>query len=199
MTYLRATEYFPKLANLIEGVGITDEKGFEITLDDGMHRAVELVAALKPSGGKAMLIGNGGSAAIVSHMQNDLCKAVGTRAIVFNEPSLLTAFANDHGYPCVFEKSVELWADEGDLLIAVSSSGASASITRGVRAALAGGCRVITLSGFQPDNELRLLGHLNFFIASCVYGFVELAHGALAHCLTDAAAELSKRTMVDVQ
>ena len=134
-----------------------------------------------------MLIGNGGSAAIASHMQNDLCKAVGVRAMVFNEPSLLTALSNDHGYGCVFERPTELWADNGDLLLAISSSGQSENILRAVRASVAQGCQVITFSGFGADNPLRRMGHLNFYVPSQVYGYVELVHSTLAHFLTDCA------------
>lgn len=134
-----------------------------------------------------MLVGNGGSAAIVSHMQNDLCKAVGVRAMVFNEPPLLTALSNDHGYGCVFERPVDLWAESGDLLLAISSSGQSENILRAARSAKARGCQILTLSGFLADNPLRGMGHLNFYAPSQVYGYVELVHSVLAHFLTDCA------------
>lgn len=134
-----------------------------------------------------MLIGNGGSAAITSHMRNDLCKAIGIRAMVLNDPPLLTALSNDHGYTCAFERSVELWANSGDLLLAISSSGQSESILRAGQAAVAQGCQIITLSGFQADNPLRYMAHLNYYAPSQVYGYVELAHSVLAHLMTDRA------------
>ena len=142
-----------------------------------------------------MIIGNGGSAAIASHMHNDLCKAVGIRAIIFNEPSLLTALSNDHGYGCVFERPIELWADSGDLLLAISSSGQSENILRAVRASLAPGCQVITLSGFKSDNPLRGMGHLNFYVPAQDYGLVELVHSGLTHFLTDRS--MTSQTEVD--
>jgi D-sedoheptulose 7-phosphate isomerase len=132
-----------------------------------------------------MLIGNGGSAAIVSHVQNDLCKQAGIRALVFTEPPLLTALGNDCGYDSVFELPVELWASSGDLLIAVSSSGRSENILRAVHAATLQGCQIVTLSGFQADNPLRCMGDVNFYVPAHTYGFVESAHMALAHCLID--------------
>jgi len=137
---------------------------------------------------KVMLIGNGGSAAIVSHMHNDLCMSVGVRAVVFHELPLLTALTNDHGYECVFARPLELWADPGDVLFAFSSGGRSTNILGAVRAALARDCQVITLSGFKPDNPLRGMGLLNFYVPSQSYGYVETAHSALAHFLTDSAA-----------
>jgi len=132
-------------------------------------------------------MGDGDSAAIASHMQNDLCNAVGVRAMVFSEAPLLTAPANDHGYGCVFEQPVDLWADAGDLVVAISSSGPSKNVLRAVRASVARECQVITLSGFSADNPLPRMSHLNFYVPSQVYDYVEAAHSVLAHFLTDGA------------
>ena len=141
---------------------------------------------------KVMLTGNGGSAAIASHMHNDLCKAVGVRALVFSEQPLMTALANDHGYECVFERPVQLWAEPGDLLITVSSSGKSQNILRAVKASSDMRCQIVTLSGFRPDNPLRQMGDINFYVGSDIYGYVETAHAALAHFITDRAASIMK-------
>ena len=136
---------------------------------------------------KIMLVGNGGSAAIVSHVQNDLCKAVGIRALVFTEQPLLTALANDNGYGSVYEFPVEQWAEAGDLLWAVSSSGNSENILRAALAASDRGCSIMTFTGFSTDNQLRQTGDLNFYVASDVYGYVETAHAGLSHMITDRA------------
>ncbi|MBI4169128.1 MAG: SIS domain-containing protein [Acidobacteria bacterium] len=164
-----------------------DGQGTLLPLDEGAKRAVDLILAVRAASGKVMLIGNGGSAAIASHMQNDLCKAADVRALVFNEPTLLTALSNDDGYGSVFERPVELWATPGDLLLAISSSGRSENILRAVRKAAAAGCEVITLSGFGADNALRGMGTINFYVPSRVYGYVEVIHSALAHFLADCA------------
>ncbi len=182
-----ATAYFHKLSELLLGLQVTDGQGVALSLDQGAGKAAEMILSVGAASGKVMLIGNGGSAAIASHMQNDLCKGVGVRALVFYGTPLLTALSNDHGYGCVFERPLELWADSGDLLIAISSSGRSENILRAVRAAVARGCQIITLSGFRADNPLRRLGHLNFYISSQVYGYVEAAHSVLSHFLTDCA------------
>jgi len=179
--------YFHTLSELLLNLQVTNQQGAVLSLDEGTTRAVDMILSVRSALGKVMLIGNGGSAAIASHMQNDLCRGAGVRAIVFNEPPLLTALSNDHGYGCVFERPVELWADSGDLLLAISSSGQSENILRAVRATLARGCQVITLSGFSADNPLRRMGPLNFYVPSQVYGYVELVHSALAHFLTDCA------------
>lgn len=186
----RATSYFKHLGDLLLRVQVTEEHGAELSLDKGTSKAAEIVLSVKANSGKVMVIGNGGSAAIASHLQNDLCKTVGVRAIAFSQVSLLTALANDHGYECVFERPVELWADADDLLVAISSSGQSENILRAARAALARGCRVITLSGFSADNPLRRLGDLNFYVPSPEYGHVESTHSVITHFLTDYATTL---------
>lgn len=180
--------YFKNLAGAIDKTLVT-QKEKSAPLSDGFQKAISMIL---PNGQseekrKLMVIGNGGSAAIASHMQNDLCKAVGLRAIVFNESPLLTAYSNDHGYEVAFERLVELWAEPEDLLIAISSSGKSENILRAVRMALSKGCLVITFSGFQPDNPLRKMGDINFYVPAQTYGFVEIAHMALGHYLTDCA------------
>ena len=168
--------YLHKLTELLSNTQVTDDRGTILSLDDGTRKAVELILKVKSTSKKAMLIGNGGSAAISSHMQNDLCKAVGMRAVVFNEPPLLTALTNDNTYERAFEQLVELWADTGDLLLAISSSGQSENILRAVKASETKACRIITFSGFKTDNQLRSMGHLNFYVPSQIYGYVEVAH-----------------------
>ncbi len=185
--------YLHSLSELLLSVQVTDRKGTTLSLEEGTARAVDMLVGVGAAR-KVMLIGNGGSAAIVSHMQNDLCKAVRVRAMVFNEPPLLTALSNDHGYACVFERPIELWTDPGDVLLAVSSSGRSENILRGVRAAAGRGCQIITLSGFGADNPLRRMGEVNCYVPSEAYGFVEVAHAALTHCLIDRAVIAQRET-----
>jgi D-sedoheptulose 7-phosphate isomerase len=180
-----ATGYLHELAAMFGRLEITGRDATPQPVDDAIGRVVETILAAKAGGSKILLIGNGGSAAIVSHMQNDLCKAVGVRAMVFHESPLLMALSNDHGYETVFERQIGLWAEAGDVLIAISSSGESPNILRGVGTAASRGCRVITLSGFTPTNRLRQLGDINVYVPAATYGYVELTHQVLVHCITD--------------
>lgn len=178
--------YCDELSQAVQSTLVTDGNGTALSLDDGASRAVEMFMSLAAStSGKVMLIGNGGSAAIVSHIQNDLCKAVGLRAMVFNEPPLLTALSNDDGYETAFEQCVRLWASPADLLFCVSSSGNSENLLRAMRTAASRGTKSITMSGFKPNNSLRQMGDLNFYVPAQAYGFVEVSHQALGHFLTD--------------
>ncbi len=183
-----ARSYFEHVGRLLTAMTATDAAAQEIPLDDATASVAESFLAAKQSGQKIVLIGNGGSASIAGHMEMDLCNRVGVRAHVFNDPPVLTALANDHGYATAFERMIRLWAAPGDCLVAISSSGQSENILRGVAAGRERGCRVVTFSGFRPDNPLRRLGDLNFFVASTEYGEVEVAHHALGHFLTDLAA-----------
>jgi D-sedoheptulose 7-phosphate isomerase len=185
-----ATSFLQALAELTLGTRVTDRSGATISLDEGANRAVRLILATSANSRKVMAIGNGGSAAIASHMQNDVCKAVGVRSLVFTEQPLLTALANDDGYETVFERPVKLWAEPGDVLVAISSSGRSQNILRAVRAAIERRCEVVTFSGFDEDNPLRSMGAVNFHVASTVYGLVENAHGAISHFITDRAMQI---------
>ena len=185
-----ASTYLRRLCELILRIDVVDAEGVEYELDAGAALAVKMILSVRSRGDKVMIIGNGGSEAIAGHLQTDLCNAVGVRAITFNAPGMLTALSNDHGYGCVFERPIQLWANPGDLLLAISSSGQSENILRAVEAARKRGCGVITLSGFQADNPLRRAGDVNVYVPSETYGFVEVAHTAFAHFLADRAMVL---------
>ena len=111
----------------------------------------------------------------------DYWKNGGLTALAFNDASLLTCISNDFGYERVFAEPIAGFAQEGDLLVAISGSGRSASILNGVEAARKATCRVITLSGFSGSNPLRVMGDLNFHVSSDSYGVVEITHLSLLH------------------
>lgn len=183
---LKASQYLKKLSEIALQTQVYQRNSESVlSLDEGAQKAIDAIVDAKSNAAKVMIIGNGGSAAIASHMQNDLCDSSGVKAIVFNEAPFLTAISNDHGYETFFENATQLWAQEGDVLVAISSSGRSKSILRAVDVCLNKGVKVITFSGFKPDNPLRQLGHLNFFVDSTEYGMVESAHALLGHFVTD--------------
>jgi len=149
------------------------------------NEMVSLLSEIKENGNKLMWIGNGGSAAIASHGAIDYWRTGEIKSVCFNDGSLLSCIGNDFGYAAVFQKSIEMFAEPGDLLVAISSSGQSENIINGVKAARNKGCKVISLSGFLQENPLRMLGDFNFYVPSSHYGHVELAHGILCHSFLD--------------
>lgn len=181
--------YFDELAAVFHGTEVTDGGSRRLSLSEGIEEAMQMITACAGAGRKVIFIGNGGSAAIASHQAVDYWKNGEMRAIAFNDSSLLTCIGNDYGYPHVFEKPIEMFADADDVLIAISSSGQSENIVRGCNAALAKGCDLITMSGFKPDNPLRAMGSVNFYAPSSSYGHVEITHLALCHCIVDMVIE----------
>jgi D-sedoheptulose 7-phosphate isomerase len=179
------SDYCRQLCHLITGIESTDAEGSLLNFDVAVNSVVDRIRAAQRDGNKIMVIGNGGSASIASHMQNDLCKSGGVRAQVFYDVPLYSAIANDHSVAAVFEHPVRLFSEANDVLCAISSSGKSENILRAVSAARAHGCTVITLSGFAADNPLRKMGDTNFYVAAQHYGMVELTHQVLVHCFTD--------------
>jgi len=184
-----SSHYFLKLNEVLQNTKVTDKESVGSSLNEGMQSAIGLILRVLHENQKVMIIGNGGSAAIASHVHNDLSKSVGVRALTFFEPPLLTALSNDLDYKLAFETQVNLWVEQRDLMIAISSSGKSENIIRAVKAAKSKGCDIITLSGFNEDNPLRRIGNINFYVPSEYYGFVETSHAALLHCLTDFATQ----------
>ena len=179
------TAYFVELFENLEACKVTNLLGDEIPLNEGIEDTTGYFRDVKRAGGKIVLIGNGGSAAIVSHMQNDLCKSNDIRAMSLTESSSLTAWTNDEGYEEAFAQQVSLWGESRDLLVAVSSSGSSENILRAVGQARKKQMLIVTFSGFSPENNLRQLGDLNFYISSNLYGTVECSHSILSHYITD--------------
>lgn len=180
-----AENYYDNVFQCIRSIRVTDDQGRVLGFSEGVEAAMTLIRSQIDAAHKIMFIGNGGSAAISSHMSVDFWKNGGMRAVAFNDSSLLTCIGNDYGYQHVFEKPIEMFADSGDILIAISSSGRSENILLGVKAARAKGCRVITLSGFSEDNPLSSLGDLNFYVSSKAYGPVEVIHHSICHCILD--------------
>lgn len=182
-------EFVATLADLLTGTETSDSSGRFFPIDDAVEWAALTARATHDRGNKLIFIGNGGSAGIASHMAIDYSKSGNLRALAMNDASMLTCLGNDYGYEQVFAKQIEFHARPGDLLVALSSSGRSANILNAARAARGMDCTVMTLSGFAPDNPLRAMGDMNFFLASDSYVFVEVGHMALCHAILEYSIE----------
>lgn len=152
---------------------------------DGMKKVVSLLKNSKSGGSTIFLIGNGGSAAIAEHTAIDFTKNARLRATAISGTPMLTTFSNDYGYEKVFQKAIESFAKENDILIAISSSGKSKNILNACTIARSNNLKVITFSGFEPDNPLRKMGDINFWVDTKAYGFVEILHNLILHYITD--------------
>lgn len=184
-----AKDYYQNLLSLIQTVKVTDKNGKALDFYEGTEETAALIMKKGAAGNKLIFIGNGASASISSHMATDFWKNGGIKAVAFNDIAGLTCISNDFGYEHVFEKPIEMFAEKGDMLIAISSSGRSENILRAVKAAKEKRCIIATLSGFNKDNSLRKLGYVNFYVPSTNYGHVEVVHHSICHCLVDMIIE----------
>ena len=125
---------------------------------------------------KVIFVGNGGSAAIASHCAVDFTKTASVRCINFNEADLITCFSNDYGYERWVEKALEMYGDDGDSIVLISSSGRSPNMIRAAEHARSRGLSLVTFTGFDSDNPLRKLGDLSLWIDSRAYNVVETTH-----------------------
>lgn len=152
------------------------QHAFEATGFDPV--ALSIMLATAP---RIFFIGNGGSAAIASHMAADFAKNGKAATMAFNDAAALTCLANDTGFENVFSAPLAQHITENDTLIAISSSGKSPNILAAVNVAREKSANIVTFSGFDPGNPLRKLGGMNIFVPSSDYGIVETMHLAMLH------------------
>jgi D-sedoheptulose 7-phosphate isomerase len=119
------------------------------------------------------------------HFSTDLAKNSCVPTEVFTDPSLLTATGNDMGYDETFAYPLRQRMIPNELLIAISSSGNSPNVVKAVEAAKAIGGLVVTFTAMKPDNAMRPLGDMNFYIPTSTYGMAESGHAAILHHLID--------------
>ena len=130
------------------------------------------------------LIGNGGSCAVAQHIAVDLVKQ-GWHAFSLTDPTKMSMWANDTDWQMVYANQVATHIGGHDVLIAISSSGQSKNIITAVAAANNRHAKIMTLSGFDPDNPLRKLGDVNYYVPSTNYGVVEITHLAILHSIAN--------------
>jgi len=126
---------------------------------------------------KVLIFGNGGSAAISSHVSVDLTKNTKIKVFNFNEADLLTCFSNDYGYEKWIEKTIEFYGEQGDVVILISSSGKSKNMLNACKAAKRKKIsKIITLTGNKKNNPLSKLGDINLWVDSDIYNHIENTH-----------------------
>src|SRR3989338_1850909 len=182
MTILK---YYDEMNKLVGQIKAKYNDGREIDFSSAADKVVELIQKQASQGKKLVFIGNGGSAAISSHMAIDFWRNGEIKATAFTDAPYLTCISNDFGYEQVYAKPVEVFAEPGDVLVAISSSGKSQNILNGAQAARQKGCLIITLSGFALDNLLFMIGDLNFYVPSSTYSQVEVIHHTICHYILE--------------
>lgn len=173
----------------LQSLSVRDNAGHEIKPDSAFSQWKAYTIQLREARKTVYLIGNGASASMASHMAADLAKNAHVRTEVFTDPALITAVANDLSYEEVFAEPLRRRMTEGDMLVAISSSGQSPNVLRASREAAGLGGIVVTLSAMGHDNTLRSLGMLNFYVPADTYGMAETCHATILHHWVDQMVE----------
>lgn len=134
-------------------------------------------------------LGNGGSAAIASHMTVDFMKNGGMRTYSLYDQAVTTCMGNDYGYEYIFSKPLEFLIRKDDLVVAISSSGNSMNVVNAIETAKRMQAEVITFTGFKSDNKLKQMGHINVYVPCEKYGMVESIHNLILQQIVDMIME----------
>lgn len=160
---------------------------FDAHAGDVVRAARGIVESLR-AGGKLLLFGNGGSAADAQHIAAELAfRMVRERdpipAIALTtDTSLLTAISNDSAFDQVFAKQIRALGREGDVALAISTSGNSANVVEAVRQARAMEIRTIGLLG-RDGGTLAGLVDLPLIVGHRDTQRIQEVHITISHIL----------------
>ena len=170
--------------------GLEVQQAIRDTLLDGVTQAGQWLVDTLKGGGKLLLFGNGGSAADAQHIAAELIGQFGrTRdglpAIALTtDTSVLTALSNDMGVEAVFARQIQALGREGDLAVAISTSGSSPNVLAGAREARNRGLRTIGLTGTRGA-ELAQVCDLALQVPSASTPRIQEGHIAIGHALCE--------------
>ena len=160
-------------------------------LENDIKKACETAVATLKAGGKILLCGNGGSAADAQHIAAELTGRYKTERgalagiALTTDTSALTAIGNDYGYEFVFSRQLEALGREGDLLIAISTSGNSGNVLKALELAQKIGIKTIGLSG-RTGGAMNELCELNLVVPSNDTPRIQEMHIMIGHIICQA-------------
>jgi len=164
-----------------------------------IDQMVEAVWRAYEAGRTLFLFGNGGSAALASHFACDIGKGtiagrerrLKTIALADNV-ALITAWANDKSYEDIFSEQLDGLAEKGDIAMAISGSGNSPNVIRGLETARKIGAQTLVLTGFA-GGRAKALGDLCLVVPSNSMQHIEDAHLCATHAIFLAIRERMKQ------
>jgi D-sedoheptulose 7-phosphate isomerase len=148
----------------------------------------EKIAAVFISDRKLLICGNGGSAADAQHLASEfvnryLLERPPLPALALTtDSSTITSIANDYTFDDIFSKQVKALGLEGDILLAISTSGESENVLRAVRAAKTQGIYTVGLTG-KDGGKLAPLADTSLVVRSDVTARIQEAHILVGHIL----------------
>ena len=158
----------------------------QLTAD--VSKAVDMIHSSLAAGGKLLVAGNGGSAADAQHIAAELTGRFARErrplpAIALHaNTSALTAIGNDYGYEHVFARELSAFANSGDVLLAISTSGNSRNILRAIQAARSKNVVVIGLSG-ESGGQMRKDCDLCLCVPSKSTARIQEMHITIGHAI----------------
>lgn len=183
-------DYLNRLIQSLKSTQIYDQDGIAVeNYNESIKKLVEVFSDIKAQQKQVFFIGNGGSAAIASHMTADFMKNGGMKTYSLYDNSVTTCMGNDYGYEFIFSRPLEFLANKGDLLVAISSSGNSKNIVNAIQTARHKGLCVITFSGFSRENHIIHTGIYNVHVPVSHYGIVESIHNLILQQIVDLILE----------
>lgn len=157
--------------------------------EEGIKLLLDAFTRHKEKKSQLFFIGNGGSSAIASHMTADFMKNGGMNTYSLYDNAVTTCMGNDYGYEYIFSRPLDFLAREGDLLVAISSSGNSRNIINAIETAQKKKAAVITFTGFEPGNLAKQMGDINVYVPCGKYGIVESIHNLILQQVVDLIME----------
>lgn len=159
---------------------VADQKNEEL-----IHQSIALMVAGYKSNKRVFSCGNGGSMCDAMHFAEELTgrfrkERKPLAAMAINDPSHLTCVSNDYGYDYVFSRYVEAWGNQGDILLAISTSGNSPNVLLAVEAAKAKGMKVIGLLG-KGGGKLKDMVDVALVVNSNVSDRIQEVHIKCIH------------------
>jgi D-sedoheptulose 7-phosphate isomerase len=157
---------------------------------DALAQAAACILSALRLGHKALIAGNGGSAAEAQHLAGELVgrfqreRAPFAALALTTDTAILTAIANDYGYEEVFARQVRALAQPGDVFIGLSTSGASPNVLRAARACHERGVAVIAITGERP-NALARMADIALRMPTLATAATQELHLAMIHILCD--------------
>ena len=159
-----------------------------LSLTDELASAAQLCIDSIKSGGKILLLGNGGSAADAQHIAAELIGRYKTDrksipAIALStDTSVITAIANDYGYDNVFKRQIEGIANKGDVVIGISTSGNSVNVINALNLALELNCKTIGLTG-EVKGVMNDICNINLAVQSRDTPRIQEMHIIIGHTI----------------
>lgn len=131
-----------------------------------------------------IIIGNGGSNSIASHISQDYTKVLDKKSYSFSDPSRLTCYINDYGRDNAYAEFLDDFAGKDTLVILISSSGNSMNIINAAKYCEDNNITYLALTGFDKNNKLNNMSPAwRWHVNSDDYGIVECVHQIALHSI----------------